>query len=373
MAVLRIGVNALYLLPGSVGGTEIYLRSLLTALAAIDRQNRYVVFTNRETGRDLLPAGRNFEQRPLRVKASFRPARICWEQTVLPLAMWNANIDVLFNPGFTAPFASPCPQVTVFHDLQHKRHPEYFRWFELPFWKLLLWMSARCSDRIVAVSDSTRDDLERFYGLRRDRVRVIPHGVDERFFELCAKREPTPYFLCVSTLHPHKNLERLIRVFGRFHAEHPEFRLIVVGMEGFAADNIHAQIAVLGLRDSVEITGWIPREDLYELFRKASAFFYPSTFEGFGMPILEAMAASVPASCSDIEPMRSITGDAALRVPPEDDAALLWAMQRLTFDKILRERLIKLGPRRARLFTWSASAKQTLLALKEAARAAQRK
>src|SRR5438477_6501482 len=124
----RIGVNALYLIPGGVGGTEIYLRNLLRAFAEFDNHNEYVVFTNRETGADLVPKQSNFEWAPQPVRASFRPARILWEQIGLPLAVRNRCIDVLFNPGFTCPTLSACPNVTVFHDLQHKRHPEHFRW-----------------------------------------------------------------------------------------------------------------------------------------------------------------------------------------------------------------------------------------------------
>ncbi|HMC61962.1 MAG TPA: hypothetical protein VKJ01_22400, partial [Candidatus Solibacter sp.] len=119
----RIGVNALYLIPGGVGGTEIYLRALLAALAEVDSANRYFVFTNRETGPDLVPSAANFTCVPQPVRAVGRPARLLWEQTALPLAALRLQLDVLLNPGFTAPLWSPCPQVTVFHDLQHKRHP----------------------------------------------------------------------------------------------------------------------------------------------------------------------------------------------------------------------------------------------------------
>ena len=135
---MRIGVNALYLIPGGVGGTEIYLRCLLGALAEIDSSNQYVIFTNRETGADIAPPRPNFVVAPQPVRATVRPARILWEQTGLPIAARLHRLDVLFNPGFTTPVLCPCPTVTVFHDLQHKRHPEYFRWFDLPFWRVLL-------------------------------------------------------------------------------------------------------------------------------------------------------------------------------------------------------------------------------------------
>src|SRR6202035_4378940 len=206
---LRIGVNALYLIPGGVGGTEIYLRNLLKSLASLDASNEYVIFTNRETGRDLVPDAANFACAPQSVRASFRPGRILWEQLALPFAVRRNRIDVLFNPGFTAPLHCGCPMVTVFHDLQHTRHPEYFRWFDLPFWQFFLWASARRSRGIIAVSNATRDDLQRYYGVG---AAVIQHGVEWQFFQIAKRREPRDYILCVSTSHPHKNLDRLLRV-----------------------------------------------------------------------------------------------------------------------------------------------------------------
>src|SRR5579862_1932194 len=128
MRPLRIGVNALYLIPGGVGGTEIYLQHLLRALAETDRHNFYFVFTNRETPASLVPAAPNFQQVAQEVQAQSRPARILWEQTALPLAAMRLGLDALLNPGFTAPICWPGASVTVFHDMQHKRHPEHFRW-----------------------------------------------------------------------------------------------------------------------------------------------------------------------------------------------------------------------------------------------------
>ena len=171
---MRIGVNALYLIPGGVGGTEIYLRFLLAALAEIDRDNQYFVFTNRETGADLVPSQANFTHVPQAVRAVNRPARLLWEQTALPLAAARLRLDVLFNPGFTAPLLCGCRQVTVFHDLQHKRHPEYFRWFDLPFWNFFLFWSAKVSHVVIAVSDATRDDLLRWYRLPPSQPNAAP-------------------------------------------------------------------------------------------------------------------------------------------------------------------------------------------------------
>src|SRR6185436_12399855 len=204
----RIGVNALYLIPGGVGGTEIYLRELLTALGRIDTTNDYFIFANLETAADLIPKQANFHWKPQAVHAKSRPARILWEQFALPIEASRYKLDVLFNPGFTGPVLGTFPSVTVFHDLQHKRHPEYFRWFDLPFWRLLLWVSAHRSHRLIAVSEATRADLLSFYRIPVERVTVVHHGVEPAFSHLGRSATET-YLLCVSTLHPHKNVTRL--------------------------------------------------------------------------------------------------------------------------------------------------------------------
>jgi glycosyltransferase involved in cell wall biosynthesis len=363
MGPLRIGVNALYLIPGGVGGTEIYLRGLLAALGEIDRRDRYFVFTNRETESDLAPQLPNFELLPQAVRAVSRPARILWEQTFLPLAAARLHLDVMLNPGFTAPLFCPCPQVTVFHDLQHKRHPEYFRWFDLPFWNFFLFWAAQVSRLVLADSDATAADLRRFYRLPESKLRVAPLGVDPAFFALRARRKPEPFLLSASTLHPHKNLDGLLRAFAGFRKLHPEFRLIVCGIHGFFTGPLEELRESLGLRDAVEFPGWIPREDLHDLYARAWAFVYPSRFEGFGLPVPEALAAGVPTACSHIQPLAGIAGGAALQFDPLDTEAMTRAMRRIVEDDELRARLAEAGPQRAARFTWRATAEATLEAL----------
>jgi glycosyltransferase involved in cell wall biosynthesis len=370
MTRLRIGVNALYLIPGGVGGTEIYLRCLLNVLAEIDSSNEYVIFTNRETGADIAPAKPNFSIAHQAVRATFRPARLLWEQAALPLALRRHRIDVLFSPGFTSPALCPCPTVTVFHDLQHKRHPEYFRWFDLPFWRLLLWQSAHGSTRLVAVSEATREDLLRYYSVPPAKIRVVLHGVEKEFFEIGRRRmglQPEPFLLAVSTLHPHKNLDRLIRVFAQFRRARPEYRLVIAGLRGFQSGALERLIGELGLGDSVRLTGWLPREDLADLYLRAHAYVNATLFEGFGMPVLEALAAGIPTACSSIEPLSSVAGSAAHLFDPCDEAAILDAMVRITSDDELRARLSIAGPARASQFSWRESAEQTLGLLQEAA------
>lgn len=364
---LRIGINALYLIPGGVGGTEIYLRNLLKGFASLDQSDRYFVFTNRETGRDLVPAAINFQHVPQAVRAAWRPGRILWEQAVLPVEASRLNLDVMFNPGFTAPLLCPCPQVTVFHDLQHKRHPEYFRWFDLPFWRLLLFWSAHISRRLVAISEATAADLLAFYRLPAQKVTVVPQGVEPLYFEIAKQRQPEPFLLAVSTLHPHKNLDGLLRAFAVFRRSHPDFRLVVCGMHGFFTGRLAALRDELALSSVVDFPGWVPDQALHKLYARAWAFVFPSLFEGFGMPVIEALAAGVPSACSSIEPVAGIAGEAALLFDPRDPVAMAAALTRIADDPELRERLAAEGPRRAAVFSWEATAKGTLAALVAAA------
>jgi glycosyltransferase involved in cell wall biosynthesis len=306
----------------------------------------------------------NFTLVPQPIRAVSRPVRLFWEQTALPLAAARLHLDAMLNPGFTAPLFSPCPQVTVFHDLQHLRHPEYFRWFDLPFWKFFLFCSAHVSSVLLASSPATAADLLRHYRLPPSKVRVAWLGVDQVFFELAERRRPEPFLLAVSTLHPHKNLDGLLRAFAVFRREHPEFRLIVCGLHGFSTGPLHELRDSLDLAGAVEFPGWIPRADLHDLYARAWAFVYPSLFEGFGIPVVEAMAAGVPTACSDIEPIRGIAGSAALQFDPRDPAAMVEALRRITGDEELRRRLEKAGPRQAARFSWQATAEQTLDALR---------
>lgn len=331
-----------------------YLRSLVEAMETLGSGHEIITFTNRETG----ALGR--EAHVLEVRAANRSARILCEQARLPGVLRCERIDVLLNPGFTAPYAPPCPQVTVFHDLQHKRHPEYFRWFDLPAWNLLLGMAARRSERLIAVSPATRDDLLKFYPfLDAGRIDVVPHGVDQAFFDLSGKREAGNFLLCPSTTHPHKNHARLLRCFGELRRRHEGLRLVLTGVKGFIHKDVARMAAELG--EAVEVKGWVERGELLELFRTARAVVYPSTFEGFGMPVAEAMAAGVPLACSDIEPLRTLAQGAAVLFDPESDEAMIEAM----------ERVIDGGAPEASLaasLTWRHAAEATIESLARAAR-----
>jgi glycosyltransferase involved in cell wall biosynthesis len=168
--------------------------------------------------------------------------------------------------------------------------------------------------------------------------------------------------LCVSTLHPHKNHLRLIRAYSQLRKFRPDYQLVLAGMRGFAADQIEAEIERLGLSGTVRITGWIPQQELFDLYARAAGVVYPSTFEGFGMPVLEAMAAQVPLAVSNVEPLRSLADGRAIEFDPLDEGALARALEQLVVAPP------PTGPalERARQFSWELAAQQTLAVLKSA-------
>ena len=366
---LRIGVNALYLIPGGVGGTEIYLRNLLAALAEIDRENKYFVLVNRETS-DLTPAAANFREVRCRVRAVNRPWRLVWEQTSLPRKARRLRLDVLFSPGFTSPVVCPCAKVTVIHDLQHKRQPQNFGWLELQAWRAAVWASARWSREIITVSENSARDIVEVYGVESSRVHVVRHGVEKELFEppQGERREPWSYLLSVSTIHPHKNWERWLEAYQLLAGEGLPHHLVIAGLKGNYAAELEGLVEAKGLRERVHATGWIARERLRELLKHAEALVFPSTFEGFGMPVMEAMAAGVPVACSDIAPLREAAGGAALLFDPGSVEEIAAAVRRLVGEAGLRERLREEGRRRAEGFTWRRAAEETLAILRSASR-----
>lgn len=236
----------------------------------------------------------------------------------------------------------------------------------MPFWNFFLYWSIQVSGSIIADSPATAEDLRRWYRLKETKLRTVPAGVDPVFFSLAARRHPEKLLLAVSTLHPHKNLDGLLRAFAEFRKQHADYRLIVCGIHGFFSGELHDLRERLDLGESVAFPGWIPREALYDLFTRASAFLYPSLFEGFGLPVLEALAAGVPSACSNVEPMDSIAADAALKFDPRSTAEIATAMERLVSDEALRHRLAEAGPRRAADFSWHATARGVLDALTSA-------
>jgi glycosyltransferase involved in cell wall biosynthesis len=368
---LRIGINILFLLPGKVGGTEIYTRNVLSALAHVDSTNRYYVFRNLETDSGIVPNQSNFFDCPQAVRATSRPARIIYEQTLLVGEVVRRRLDILLNGGLTAPLLCPVNMATVFFDLQYKVHPENLSALELLVYRTLLPASARRSTRIIAMCEAARAQLDRFFPWSSSKIDIVPHGIEDEFARIAVERERSApagdYILAVSTLDPHKNYDGLLAAFARYRIRHPGMRLVIVGIKGPETVRLEALRRELGLDESVEFTGWVTRERLYRFFRDAVAFVYPSRFEGFGIPVLEALSAGIPTACSSIPSLLEIASGSARFFEPDDIADMAAAMAEITDDAKLRETLIAAGKQRSVAFTWAQSAKSLLASLNRTA------
>jgi glycosyltransferase involved in cell wall biosynthesis len=365
--VIHVGLNLVYLVPNETGGMEVFARELIPELAALPGL-RVTAFVNREAA--ARGGGPWSELVPMRVVPVHARNRLAWvwgEQRHLPRIAAAAGCDVVHSLASTAPLHGPFARVTTIHDLNYRLVPEsHFGGLGLGM-RVLVPAAARRSHRVIVDAVSTRDDLVRYLGTPRGKVDLAPLGVSRP-----DAVEPTPdhdlrrklnldegaIVLSVSAKRPHKNLPRMLRALA---ALPPEGRpaLVVPGYPTPHERELRALAAELGIADRVRLPGWLPPEDLEGLYAAASCVVFPSLYEGFGLPVLEAMARGVPVACSNRSSLPEVAGDAALLFDPEDVDAIRAAVERLLGDAELRARLSEAGRGRADGFTWRRTAELT--------------
>jgi len=385
---MNIAVNTLFLLPGQVGGTEIYTRSLLGAMTEVSLRHRLIIFTNREN-HDSFADGPGLERVPCPVRAVSRPARIAWEQLALPWQLLAAGADVVFSPGFTTPLCCGTPTVVTVHDLIWRTHPENFPPSYRLFLETLIPWSAARARRVIAVSRFTADRLCRTYGVPADKVRVIHEAPARALMELASTTAPPAeearrrldalgvgpaHLLCVSTLAPHKNVRRLLQAFREVksrlagHRGLEGLQLVLAGIKGRSHDEVREMARLLDLDEAdLLVTGWVDDEDLALLYRTARLFAYPSLHEGFGLPLLEAMAFGIPVASSNATALPEVGGDAAFWFDPEDTGMMAHTLVRALTDPDEARRTALRGAERLRRFSWERAARQTINLLLDAA------
>lgn len=367
---MRIGINALYLLPGKVGGSETYIRNLVKWLVRIGQGNTYCIFINRESAGifEIIAPGIAVILCP--VQATHRPARILWEQLMLPFYLWRYKIDVLLSAGETAPFFCPKTSILVIYDLFHVSHPEEFSHFHLFFLRMIKYRSARTADGIITISEKSKRDIIQYFKMRPEKIAVAHLAVNHAEFHAADSGDfisvrskydlPERYILYAAALLPHKNHERLLKAFKKIKDHAPGLKLLLTGAWEAGHDTVSNMILALGLQHDVIMLGWIPFEDIPLVYRNAEMFIYPSLHEGFGLPVLEAMASGVPVICSRIEPLTEVAGDATFFVDPYDHSDIAQGMLTVMKDRALRAKLIEKGLLRAKNYTWEATALSTL-------------
>lgn len=303
---MKVAINTLFLIPGEVGGTETYLMETLGALARGHPDLALALVTNRENHAGLAERFGGYAQvrlHPMAVAARNRYARIVAEQTALPRLLRRLRPDVVWSPGYTAPWTAPCPQVVTIHDMQYRRFPEDLRPLARVATDVLVRMAARRCARVLAVSAFAREEIVRFTRAASGKVDVTPEAADPGFGAPLPEPEGSeavqrlvgggPFVLCVSNTYPHKNVAALIAAFDRVAASLPH-KLVLVGRPRLGEPAVEAALRGARIASRIVRIERVSGRELVALYQRCAVFAFPSLYEGFGLPVLEALAAGVP-------------------------------------------------------------------------------
>lgn len=371
---MRIAIDA-HSVGTGLGGNESYATNLIEALAEIDCVNNYTLYvTRREALERFSSRWPNFSVRTTLPHTPF--IRI---PLTLSAELRRNPVDVL-HVQFTAPPFSPCPVVVSIHDLSFEHLPQTFKWRSRKQLRITVRRSAREAAQVIALSEHARNDIIDTYGVEPEKVNVIPLAAPAHFRPVLDEEElqrvrqtygiEGDYILSVGAIQPRKNLSRLVAAYSRLRRARPEGnlpRLVLVGKCAWLYDETLRSIKELEVSDSVILTGYVPESDLPALYSGALAFVYPSYFEGFGLPPLEAMQCGTAVIVGDKTSLPEVVGDAGVLVDPFDVADIAAAIEKVISDSNFREQLRVKGLERAKLFNWRKTARQTLRVYQKAA------
>jgi glycosyltransferase involved in cell wall biosynthesis len=373
---VHIGVNA-HLLSFQAtyrsAGISRYIHSLLPSLSQANETrrtpHRFTAFTaEREIPTDFQWCG--WDYATTRLPTARPPARILWEQAVAPVDIVRRGIDVLHCPAYVGPIASRVRTVVTIHDLSFYRFPHLFNRFNRVYLGVMTRLSARRATRVIAVSHATARDVVELLGIPAARVAVVHNGVDQRFQPLpeseiaafrAARGLPDRFILHLGTLEPRKNLTTLIRAFARLKREQRiPHKLVLAGGRGWLYDDLFRQVEQLDLKNDVLFPGYVALSEQPLWYNAAAVFAYPSLYEGFGLPPLEALACGVPVVTSNTSSLPEVVGNAGVLVPPTDDAALANAILSVLEERDDRAASIERALHQASQFSWDRAGKETL-------------
>lgn len=342
-------------------GVEHYAKQLICHLAQIDSENTYVLYLRTQPEEWFFSLPKNFSVKVMPFPLFWTQLRVSWEMLMHP-------VNVLMVPASALPIIHPKNSVVTIHDLAWKFYPETFTWFTRNFLEWSTKFAVKNASAIISVSQSTKNDLVKFYGVDEKKVTVVHHGysVENEFRILNIEyRNTAPYILFLSTLQPRKNLEGLIDAFTELKKEMPELphKLVVVGKPGWKFENILKKIE--DNKHIVDYRNHVSEEEKSSLLYGAEALLLPSFYEGFGMQLLEAFEARVPVATSNVSSMPEVAGEAAVYFDPKNKNEIKQAIKNILLDKSLADKLREKGSARLKEFSWNKCAQETLIILQK--------
>lgn len=368
---MKIGINVLYLLPGVVGGTEVYAAGLLGGLAEIDRRNDYVVFVNRESESWPLPPAAKFTRVVCPVRAAGRAARYFFEQVRLPSLLSRHGIDLVHSLGYVGPLFPPCPAVVTIHDLNYIAMGHTMPALRRVALRFFSVQAARRAARVITISDFSRGEICRTTRLDPGKTTVThlavinsgaadsPEDRDERLRRYHIR---APYVIAFGGRTLNKNIPHLIRSFARVASAFPHSLVLI----GHLPSDVDLASLPEDLRNRVILTGPVPHAHVSPLLGHADLFVLPSLYEGFGLPVLEAQQAGVAVACSTAGSLPEVAGEGAIYFDPASVEQTAETIRRCLADGQLRSRLILRGRENVRRFSWEKTARETLSVYEEA-------
>jgi len=372
---IRIAIDA-HTVGTKLGGNESYAVNLIEALAQIDSFNQYTIYVTTNEARE------RFSSRwpNFRVRSTLPHTPLIRIPLTLSAELRKNPVDVL-HVQFTAPPFCPCPVVVSIHDLSFEHLPQTFNRRSRTQLRLTVRHSARRAARILSLSEHTRQDIINTYSIKPERVTAIPLAAPDHYAPVSDYRElqrvrhiygiDGDYILSVGSIQPRKNLARLVRAYASLRGECSADKLpklVLVGKCAWLYDETLRALDETNVKDDVVLTGYVPESDLPAFYSGALCFVYPSYFEGFGLPPLEAMKCGAAVIVGNRTSLPEVVGDAALAVDPFDVDAIAGAMKNLVNDRALRDELRVKGQERAKEFKWRETARKTLAVYKEVAR-----
>ena len=367
---MRVGIDATAI-PRTRAGAGNYIFHLIRGISEADTSNSYVVFSRPQHVEEWGIRQPNivFHETDL----ASRPLRLLWEQTILPILARHHRLDVLHSPHYTFPLFVPMRRVVTILDMTFFLYPELHSLAKRVFFRTMISLAARFADRLITISDSTATDLFRVLGSRAlaEKTHPIPLAADPAYrpisdasaiSSVCERfgLEPGRFILSVGVLEPRKNLPVLLRAYRGLRDEGVRHPLAIVGKRGWMFESIFSAVEELQLTHDVVFTGHVSDADLPYLYNGATVFVYPSIYEGFGLPVLEALACGTPVVTSNVSSLPEIVGEAGLLVDPHDPCALSAAIGRLLGDPNLARSLARRGRERAAGFSWQRTARETI-------------